>query len=147
MCAAISRTANSIRKTGTSRRVQLIEELEGARAAVERLRQRERDLDADSVSVDDETEALELLAHFRAAVGGEVKDAKTVEEARTALRRVFSHFVLHVQGEPGAFGKLLESQSASGSSSRSRVRAQSCVPGSSRRMGKPCSSRSFVASL
>jgi hypothetical protein len=81
-----------------------------ATAAVERLRQREGDLDVAAASVDDEQEAVELLAAFRAAVAGEMRDSESVIAARQALRRVFHHFVLHRELETIEEPTVLETE-------------------------------------
>jgi hypothetical protein len=44
---------------------------------------------------DAERETLDALVQIRAAVAGEIADADGVRAAQAAIRRVFSHFVLH----------------------------------------------------
>jgi hypothetical protein len=52
-----------------------------------------------------ESELLAKLAQVRAAITGEVTDAAGVDAARSALMRVFGHFLLH-QGRPEGAANL-----------------------------------------
>jgi len=52
-------------------------------------------VEANTAISDAEAEAVEQLAHIRAAVAGEVTDAAGVAAVRSALLRLFDGFVLH----------------------------------------------------
>lgn len=70
-------------------------ELNAANAALGDLRTEEQAILSEADLADAEQETLEALASLRAVVAGEIAGAGEIEAAQAALRRIFSHFVLH----------------------------------------------------
>jgi hypothetical protein len=70
-------------------------ELDAANAALGDLRAEEQAIISEASLADAEQDTLEALASLRAVVAGEIAGADEIEAAQAALRRIFSHFVLH----------------------------------------------------
>lgn len=68
---------------------------DAALAALDDIRGHAEALQSEPMLVDAERETLLALAELRAAVAGEIASSESVRGAQAALRRVFSHFVLH----------------------------------------------------
>lgn len=81
-------------------------ELAGALGALEDFSDEEAALHAEPVLGDAEQETLQAVAAVRAAVAGELENADDVQAAQTALRRVFSHFVLYDLDAPDCVFEL-----------------------------------------
>jgi site-specific DNA recombinase len=80
-------------------RADLEPEAEAAAAQRERLATQLTEVEAGPALAEVESELLAQLAHIRAAIAGEVKDAEGVAAVRAALLRLFDRFVLH-EGAP-----------------------------------------------
>ena len=77
-------------------RPELIEERDGAKAALERLRDQEREVGSWADVHDAEAEATKRLAEIRAAIADEVSDSNGIDAVRAALLRLFERFAVYV---------------------------------------------------
>jgi hypothetical protein len=74
---------------------ELAAEAEAARAALAALQGQDMAISDETSIRDAEAAALETLVEIRRALGAAITASGNVDEARAALRRVFSSFVLH----------------------------------------------------
>jgi site-specific DNA recombinase len=77
-------------------RLELTEERDGAKAALDRLHDQEREVASWSDVHDAEAETLKRLAEIRAAIADEVSDTDGIDAVRAAFLRLFERFVVHV---------------------------------------------------
>lgn len=74
-----------------------------AEAALADLLGEQHEVEHEADAADAEQRVLEGLAEVRAAVADEIAGAEQIEAAQAAIRRVFSHFVLHDSLNPGDY--------------------------------------------
>ncbi len=74
---------------------RVADELQGANAQADRLRDQKREVDSWGELQDAETETLRRLSEIRSAIAGEITDAEGVEAVRAVLSRTFERFIVH----------------------------------------------------